>query len=42
MIRVPIGGTDFSVRKYTYDDGKKDPKLARFSLATEDLEYKVL
>lgn len=44
MGRVPIGGTDFSTRPYTYDDlkpGETDPTLAKFALAPEDLNYKV-
>lgn len=42
--RVPVGGTDFSIREYTYDDlkdGKTDMKLSHFSLAKEDLQYKI-
>ncbi|XP_027230984.1 lysosomal acid glucosylceramidase [Penaeus vannamei] len=44
MGRVPIGGTDFSTRPYTYDDlkpGETDPTLAKFALAPEDLNYKI-
>ncbi|KAF2880502.1 hypothetical protein ILUMI_25673 [Ignelater luminosus] len=41
LIRVPIGGTDFSIHNYTYDDGIEDAELAHFSLAKEDLEYKI-
>lgn len=38
FIRVPMGATDFTAarRPYTYDDlprGRRDPKLARFSVA---------
>lgn len=40
--RVPIGGTDFSTREYSYCDGDPDPKLANFKLEPEDLQYKVL
>lgn len=40
--RVPIGGTDFSTRKYTYADDKGVPDLNNFDLATEDTEYKVV
>lgn len=40
--RVPIGGTDFSTRKYTYADDKGIPDLNNFDLAIEDSEYKVL
>lgn len=39
--RVPIGGTDFSTRKYTYADSKGIPDLNNFDLAPEDAEYKV-
>lgn len=39
--RVPMGGTDFSTRKYTYDDLPGDVGLSQFSLAKEDLFYKV-
>lgn len=40
--RVPIGGTDFSTRAYTYDDANKtDYKLSGWALATEDYHYKI-
>ncbi|XP_060866728.1 lysosomal acid glucosylceramidase-like [Metopolophium dirhodum] len=39
--RVPIGGTDFSTRKYTYADSKGIPDLNNFDLAPEDAEYKI-
>ncbi|XP_068229705.1 lysosomal acid glucosylceramidase-like [Palaemon carinicauda] len=42
--RIPIGGTDFSTHPYTYDDlkpGDVDPLLFKFSLAQEDLTYKI-
>ncbi|KAF2892655.1 hypothetical protein ILUMI_13518 [Ignelater luminosus] len=41
LVRVPIGGTDFSTHLYTYDDGKEDLNLTHFSLSAEDLEYKI-
>lgn len=41
VCRVPIGGTDFSTRKYSYDDVDGDTNLQHFSLQIEDLEYKV-
>ncbi|XP_046988020.1 lysosomal acid glucosylceramidase-like [Schistocerca americana] len=42
LVRVPMGGTDFSVRNYTYDDSKTpDPSLKNFSLQPEDIEYKI-
>lgn len=39
--RIPIGGSDFSVRKYTYDDQIDDFNLTSFRLPVEDLTYKV-
>ncbi|XP_046683591.1 putative glucosylceramidase 4 [Homalodisca vitripennis] len=39
--RVPIGGSDFSVRSYTYDDTPFDGDLTHFSLAEEDYKYKI-
>lgn len=39
--RIPIGGTDFSTRKYTYDDIENDDDLGNFTLAKEDLDFKV-
>ncbi|XP_069690289.1 uncharacterized protein [Periplaneta americana] len=41
MARCPMGGTDFSTRFYTYDDGPVDMTLSRFSLAEEDYKYKI-
>jgi glucosylceramidase len=41
FVRTPMGGSDFSVRFYTYDDGSSDVTLSRFKLAEEDLKYKV-
>ena len=41
LVRIPIGGTDFSTRGYTYDDGSEDIALTRFTLAPEDYDYKV-
>jgi len=41
LVRTPIGGTDFSTRFYTYDDGTADVTLSRFKLALEDDKYKV-
>ncbi|XP_063832884.1 lysosomal acid glucosylceramidase-like [Ostrinia nubilalis] len=42
MARVPIGGTDFSTHPYAYNElPKDDVKLANFSLAYEDFEYKI-
>jgi hypothetical protein len=39
--RVPIGGSDFSTRAYTYDDFPGDDSLSNFSLTREDLFFKV-
>ncbi|KAL7297825.1 hypothetical protein TKK_0008858 [Trichogramma kaykai] len=39
--RVPIGGSDFSTRGYTYDDTPGDERLEHFNLANDDLEYKI-
>ena len=39
--RIPIGGTDFSTRPYTYDDSPSDVSLRYFSLAPEDYKYKI-
>ncbi|CAG9834260.1 unnamed protein product [Diabrotica balteata] len=39
--RVPIGGTDFSTKGYSYDDSDTpDPSLSLFKLADEDYRYK--
>ncbi|XP_034943014.1 lysosomal acid glucosylceramidase-like [Chelonus insularis] len=39
--RVPIGGTDFSLRAYTLDDYPGDVTLKNFSLAREDIDYRI-
>ncbi|XP_053978121.1 lysosomal acid glucosylceramidase-like isoform X1 [Hylaeus volcanicus] len=39
--RIPIGGTDFSTRLYSYDDHVNDSSLIYFSLAPEDYQYKI-
>lgn len=39
--RIPIGGSDFSTRPYTYDDVDGDFALEHFALTAEDLDYKV-
>lgn len=40
--RVPIGGSDFSTRAYSYaDSNEPDVNLTRWSLAAEDLTYKI-
>lgn len=41
LCRVPIGGTDFSVRPYSYDDVAGDRTLQHFQLQQEDVLYKV-
>ncbi|XP_058797228.1 lysosomal acid glucosylceramidase-like [Phymastichus coffea] len=39
--RVPIAGSDFSTRGYTYDDTEGDTALKNFTLAKEDIELKI-
>ncbi|CAG2115367.1 unnamed protein product, partial [Medioppia subpectinata] len=39
--RVPIGGTDYSLRPYTYADAYNDKQLKYFSLQKEDFEWKM-
>lgn len=39
--RIPLGGTDFSPRIYSYDDYTNDTTLEHFSLAQEDFDYKI-
>ena len=39
--RIPIGGSDFSTRPYSYDDHPGDESLSKFALEPEDLNYKV-
>ncbi|XP_026740602.1 glucosylceramidase-like [Trichoplusia ni] len=42
MIRVPIGGTDFSTHAYAYNELPiNDTKLTNFSLSYEDYQYKI-
>ncbi|XP_044747412.1 lysosomal acid glucosylceramidase-like [Coccinella septempunctata] len=41
LCRVPMGGTDFSTRGYSYDDGPEDKNLSNFKLAEEDFKYKI-
>lgn len=42
LIRVPIGGCDFSTHPYTYNELPwNDKALSNFSLSPEDLFYKV-
>ncbi|KAF7392932.1 hypothetical protein HZH66_008765 [Vespula vulgaris] len=39
--RVPIGGSDFSTRAYTYDETENDDNLEHFELTEEDIDYKI-
>ena len=39
--RIPIGGSDFSTRAYTYDDTDGDVDLKKFTLANEDYHLKI-
>lgn len=42
MVRVPIGGSDFSTHEYAYNElPAGDAQLANFSLTVEDFNYKV-
>ncbi|KAJ8713063.1 hypothetical protein PYW08_008367 [Mythimna loreyi] len=42
MIRVPIGGTDFSTHPYAYNELPiNDAKLSNYSLTYEDFTYKI-
>ncbi|XP_033750563.1 lysosomal acid glucosylceramidase-like [Pecten maximus] len=39
--RIPMASCDFSTRLYSYDDVPGDLNLTKFSLATEDLKFKI-
>jgi glucosylceramidase len=39
--RIPMASCDFSTRAYSYDDFPGDLNLTHFSLAKEDIMYKV-
>lgn len=41
VIRVPVGGCDFSLREYTYSDEADDFNLTKFSLQMEDIKWKI-
>ncbi|XP_028159418.1 lysosomal acid glucosylceramidase-like [Ostrinia furnacalis] len=42
MIRVPIGGSDFSTHPYAYNEYPEDDvQLSNYTLAPEDYEYKL-
>lgn len=42
LCRLPIGGSDFSTRAYSYCDVEGDEDLEHFKLQPEDFNYKVL
>jgi len=42
IARIPMGGTDFSLRPYTYADTADDVNLSKFSLQEEDHTLKVI
>lgn len=43
LIRVPIGGCDFSTHPYTYNEYPwHDAALSNYSLTEEDIFYKVI
>ncbi|GMS95896.1 hypothetical protein PENTCL1PPCAC_18071, partial [Pristionchus entomophagus] len=39
--RVPIASTDFSERRYSYNDNDGDEKMSKFSLTEEDQKFKI-
>ncbi|CAH2051818.1 unnamed protein product, partial [Iphiclides podalirius] len=42
MLRVPIGGSDFSTHPYAYNElPENDYKLSNYTLTTEDYKYKI-
>ncbi|CAG2174041.1 unnamed protein product [Oppiella nova] len=41
MARIPIAGTDYSDKPYSYDDVDDDLELKHFALQKEDLEWKI-
>ncbi|XP_044731278.1 uncharacterized protein LOC123294228 [Chrysoperla carnea] len=41
VLRIPIGGTDNSVRGYTLDDVPNDTELVHFNLSEEDFKYRI-
>nr|XP_012547144.2 lysosomal acid glucosylceramidase [Bombyx mori] len=42
MMRVPIGGSDFSTHPYTYNEQPwNDTELSNFSLTNEDISFKI-
>jgi glucosylceramidase len=42
VARIPIAGSDFSTRPYSYADVENDKTLQHFALTQEDHDYKVL
>lgn len=40
-VRIPIAGSDYSTRTYSYDDFDNDFELKHFALAKEDIDFKV-
>ena len=42
MGRIPIAGSDFSIRPYSYDDVEGDLNLTHWALAEDDLKFKVI
>nr|XP_045599907.1 lysosomal acid glucosylceramidase-like [Procambarus clarkii] len=41
LCRIPIGGSDFSTRPYSYDDVEDDVDLQYWSLTDDDHNYKI-
>jgi len=41
LCRIPIAGSDFSTRPYSYDDVEGDVELTHFNLTMEDYQYKL-
>lgn len=41
LCRIPIAGSDFSIRPYSYDDVEGDVDLEFFALTDEDINWKV-
>ena len=41
VLRVPIGGVDFSLRPYSYDDTPNDLDLKNFAFGPEDIKWKI-
>ncbi|KAK4292063.1 hypothetical protein Pmani_035140 [Petrolisthes manimaculis] len=41
LCRLPMAGTDYSIRTYSYDDVEGDVDLVNFNLTIEDYQYKL-